>query len=201
MEWRRLFWRKRWLINIPPILWQVIWGFTKDTIIEATRNYFAKPGILMGVLDYLLQHPIIIVGVVAIVIFVWAYADTRREKQSNLNIDVQKLVLLDWLPVNKYEALADTSMCTFEANVRFRPIGEIKIDKLELHLGRHSYDAENIPITILNQEGVYDIGFKVHNWIITPLFKGKTILAPYIRVVSGRRDWRSKGSGFSLGTE
>ncbi len=80
MRWKRILRRKRWFFNIPTILWWIIWEFTKDSIIEATRDYLTGQGIIMNILDFVLQHPSIIVSIVLVGIFTWAYLDSIKEK-------------------------------------------------------------------------------------------------------------------------
>ena len=198
MEWRRLFRRKRWLINIPTISWQIIWEFTKDTIIEATRNYFTGSGAVMGFLDYLLQHPIIIVGIVAIIVFIWAYVDTNKERQNDLKITVQSSKIRDWWPDRKTMSSVNLSNCPVEVIAKFSPIGEIRLDALKLHIGKHSFSADELPVTIVNKEATYEIGFTVPNWVITRIVDEKGITGFYIRGISGNRDWCSDNFGSSL---
>ena len=79
-----IFRNKKWIPNIPTFIWWFIWEFTKDSIMEASRDFFAKQVAIVNILKYLLEHPGIIALVVLIVTSLWVYRDYRKEKKENV---------------------------------------------------------------------------------------------------------------------
>lgn len=93
MRWKRIFRRKRWYLLIPAFVWWFIWEFTKDTIMQATRDYFIQQGLVRVMLDYLMQNPVIIVGAVVIGTFIWAYVDTKYESGRTADSELANILI------------------------------------------------------------------------------------------------------------
>ena len=62
----KFLWHKEWLYNLPSFIWWFIWEFTKDTIMDATRDFFARRDAGVAIIKYLLTHP----GIIALSIFI-----------------------------------------------------------------------------------------------------------------------------------
>jgi len=198
MQWLRIFKRKRWLFIIPTILWQIIWEFTKDTIIEATRDYFVGQGSATRILDYLLQHPIIIVGIVAIAVFIWAYIDTRKEHEAenNLKVKVRRCNILDYYPQpSNLIANVFGHYNIIEVETEFHPEGDIRLHSIELHTGRHTFGTKNLPVITVDRDAVYPIPFEVPSKIIE---YQRTSTDNYLRVLFNDRDCRSDNFSFNM---
>ena len=86
-------------------------------------------------------------------------------------------------------------MNIIEAKVRFYPKGEIRLQSLELHIGRNTFGAKSLPVIILDREDTYPVPFEVPARIITTALKKPR--KNYIRAIYNDRDCRS--NEFSLG--
>lgn len=125
-----------------------------------------------------------------------------NEQDPQLDIQVLSCTAIDWYPVKKSSDYFNISKCRLVITIKLIPIGKVKIEAIKMHLGRYSYDVENIPIMILEQEGTYELEFKVPNDIITSIFNDKVKMATsYLRVISEGKDWRSSSPTFSIGYE
>lgn len=152
----------------------------------------------MQVLDYMLQHPIIIVGLVMTIVFLWAYMDTRRELkiENNLKVQVSGCNILD------YYLQPDGAIANFlghhnivEVEAVFHPKGDIKLQSIELHTGRHTFQAETLPVIVIDIDAKYPIPFSVPTKIIE---YQRTSKENYLRVLFNDRDCRSNNFPFDM---
>ncbi len=152
----------------------------------------------MVFLDWLLQHPGIIATVFVIGVFIWAYIDTNKESEieNNLRVQVSSCSILDYYPQ------PDGVIANFwghhnivEVNAVFRPKGDIKLKSIELHTGRHTFQAETIPVIVVDSDAEYSIPFSVPSKIIECQ---KTSKKNYLRVLFNDRDCRSSNFSFDM---
>jgi hypothetical protein len=108
-----------------------------------------------------------------------------------LKIEVQECNVLDfWPQPDTWLSRISGHMSIVEVKAKFYPKGEIKLHSLELHMGRHTFGANSLPVIILDQEDTYAIEFQVPSRIITTLPKKSD--KNYIRAIYNDRDCRSK---------
>ncbi len=143
----------------------------------------------MIALNYLLQNPIIIVGAVAVSVFVWAYIDTRKEHttENNLRIKVQGCNIRDYYPQPKgLAANVFGHHNIIEAQTEFNPRGNVRVRSIELHTGRHTFQASNLPVIIVDRDAIYSIPFEVPEKIIESRRESKD---NYLRVIFNNMDF------------
>jgi len=137
-------------------------------------------------------------GLIMLGVIFWQVKGKRRlaEPQNRLRIEVERCNVLDfWPQPDNWQTRVLGHMNIIEAKVKFYPKGEIKLQSLELHMGRNTFGAKSLPIIILDSEDTYPVPFEVPARIITTALKkaGKN----YIRALYNDSDCRS--NEFSIG--
>ena len=123
----------------------------------------------------------------------------KDEQQNALRIEVRSCKVCDFYPFLGTEFSTILGhMNTVVAEVKFYPKGEIRLQALELHMGRHPFfDAKRLPVIILDHDDTYPIEFEVPNKILTGHFEGKPKKA-YIRARYDDKGCRSNEFPISL---
>jgi len=80
-------------------------------------------------------------------------------------------------------------MNIFEVEAKFIPKGRVKLKSIELHVGKHMFSAEKMPIIMLEHEGTFNIDFKIPGKIGSQISKNPVPLR--LRVIGDERDWFS----------
>ena len=124
---------------------------------------------------------------------------TRNDltQEDILGISVQRCNLLDFFPQpDNFLSRILGHISILEVEAKFCPQGNIRLHSLELHMGRHTFNAKSLPAIILDREETYLIGFEVPSRLIN-LKKPDTM---YLRAVYNDVDCRSNNFGFAIGT-
>lgn len=138
------------------------------------------------------------IGLIMLGIIIWQAKRAKQldGQQNTLRIEVQSCNVLDfWPQPDDWRTRILGHMNIIEAKIKFYPKGEIKLQSLELHMGRNTFGAKSLPVIMLDREDTYPVPFEVPARIITTALKkpGKN----YIRAIYNDRDCRS--NEFSLG--
>lgn len=135
------------------------------------------------------------IGLLMLAIIIYQGRRSKIAKQGDsLQIEVQTCVVHNFIPQSEYTL--DKHMSTVEVKAKFSPQGKMKLHSLELHIGRHTFDADRLPILFLGREDTYTTGFKVPCWVVTTALKKSD--TGYIRALAGGGDWRSNEFTFSF---
>lgn len=137
-------------------------------------------------------------GLIMLGVIFWQVKGKRQlaEPQNRLRIEVEGCNVLDfWPQPNDWQTRVFEHMNIIEAKVKFYPKGEIKLQSLELHMGRNTFGAKSLPVIILDREDIYPVPFEVPARIITTASKKPE--KNYIRAIYNDRDCRS--NEFSIG--
>ena len=122
-------------------------------------------------------------------------------KEGTLEIEVQRCNVLDfWPQPDNWSSRIFGHMSIFEIKAKFYPKGEIELNSLELHMGRHTFGADSLPVTILDREDTYSIAFQVPSRIVTTFVKLSDTKC-YLRAIYNDRDCRSNDFPIRLAYE
>jgi hypothetical protein len=125
----------------------------------------------------------------------------KLTQEGTLRIEVQKCDILDfWPQPDNWLSRIFGHMSIVEVKAKFYPGGEIKLHSLELHMGRHTFGADSLPVIVLDREDTYSIEFQVPSRVITTLLK-KSDTKYYLRAIYNDRDCRSNDFPISLAYE
>ena len=120
----------------------------------------------------------------------------KDEQKDTLSIGVESCNVLDFFPQPKNTLSFLGKSNILEVRTKFKPTGSVRLKAIELHLGRHTFQTENLPIILLESEDIYPVSFTVPETTIQTALKDKG-KSNYLRVLYDDIDCRSKY--FSLG--
>ena len=118
-----------------------------------------------------------------------AFLREREEltQEGTLGIEAQRCNILDFFPQPDNTLTRIWGhMNVIEVETRFIPQGNIKLHSLELHIGRHTFDAKRLPVIMIDHEDTYSIHFEVPNKILKQILRKPP--RTYIRAMFNDRD-------------
>ncbi len=125
--------------------------------------------------------------------------DEKRIVKQILKIQVKRCDILDYYPQPEgFMANVFGHHNIIEVVTEFYPKGDIRLRSIELHTGRHTFQAKTLPVIVVDRDASYSIEFEVPSKVIQ--YQMKTT-DNYLRVLYNDVDCRSEKFPFNMAYE